>query len=374
MLYTLLKILLVVISFQLLFIAFILFQNKNGKRLSNSLLALAFLFLGLSIGTIGLSISGFFIDYPILVSIDDSFILAYGPLLYLFTKSVLVKDFKIYKKQLLHFVPFFVFSLLIIFSLSTSIDTLEDVNPVYIALTEIILLSHIAIYIVMSRLEIKQSVSQAQNKYSNIPFEHISWLKLILNSFLIILITSFIHASLPLLKFKAGMIITLTLLIIYIFYFVNKVIIKMLNNATNNSGIITEIEQRSKGKYEGSKLTEKQLEQYVLQLTKYIEKQKPYLESNITLNQLAEVLDISPKVISQVINSGFSYNFFDFINKYRIDYAVNLLNTRGDMLTIQEIMYDSGFSSKSSFNTAFKKFVGLTPTTYKKHIKKGTTS
>lgn len=374
MLTTILKILFIVVSFQLLFIAFFLFQSKKGKRYSNSFLAAFFFLLGLSLVAIGLSLSDFFIDFPLLVSLDDSFILAYGPLLLLFTRSVLIKDFKLKQEQLLHFIPFLILTLIVVGAISVADVSIAKVNPIYLTFFEIALLSHIACYMLRSRLEIRQVLSTATDHYSNIPTEHIAWLKFIINSFTIILLTTIIHATVPVLKFKVGFLISLSLFIAYLFYFVNKVILIMLNNATEYSGIITRVEQKNNAKYQGSNLSQEQLANYKARILFYFQEHQPFLESNLTLNHLAGVIDISPKALSQVINAGFSHSFFDFINKYRIEHAISLLGQSDAKTTIQEIMYDSGFSSKSSFNTAFKKFTGQTPTQYKLQQKKGSTS
>ena len=374
MIINILKILLVVISFQLLFTSFFLFQNKKGKHYSNNFLAIVFLLLGISLITLGLSATGVFINYPLLVSIDDSFMLAYGPLLYLFTRSVLIKDFKLRKKQFLHFIPFLILTLFVIVVVTFSNTQLGNFNFLYITLFKILLLVHIAIYMIKSRLEINKLLSAAEDNYSNIPTEHITWLKLIINSFIIILIVATIHATIPMLNYEYGLIISLTIFITYLFYFVNKVILRMLNNATKDSGIIMHVEQVIHDKYKGSNLTDVQIKNYMLKISTYFQEHQPFLESNITLQYLAEVIEISPKALSQVINAGFSLSFFDFINKYRIEHAIGLLDNKNTKTTIQEVMYDSGFSSKSSFNTAFKKFTGLTPTNYKLNQKMGSTS
>ena len=61
------------------------------------------------------------------------------------------------------------------------------------------------------------------------------------------------------------------------------------------------------------------------------------------------------------------FNFFDFINQFRIDEARSILkNPEKKQFTVLEILYEVGFNSKSSFNTAFKKHTGLTPTQYRK--------
>jgi AraC-like DNA-binding protein len=63
------------------------------------------------------------------------------------------------------------------------------------------------------------------------------------------------------------------------------------------------------------------------------------------------------------------------VNRFRVEAAKFLFENQAvKKLTIQEVMYDSGFNSKSSFNTAFKKFTNLTPTQFKNSLQKGSTS
>jgi AraC-like DNA-binding protein len=97
--------------------------------------------------------------------------------------------------------------------------------------------------------------------------------------------------------------------------------------------------------------------------------EKPYLDPQVSLSNLSEKLSISTKHLSQVINQSFNKNFFDFVNTYRIqEFQQILTDSRDDKLTVLEVMFQAGFNSKSSFNTAFKKETGLTPTEFRKTI------
>ncbi len=79
------------------------------------------------------------------------------------------------------------------------------------------------------------------------------------------------------------------------------------------------------------------------------------------------MLKVQPRQLSQVINSTFRKNFFDFINQYRIEEARQLFSDPAQASkTILEILYQVGYNSKSAFNTAFKKQTGQTPTQYRK--------
>ncbi len=102
-------------------------------------------------------------------------------------------------------------------------------------------------------------------------------------------------------------------------------------------------------------------------LLSLMEHQKPYLDSDIRLDTIARMLDISRHHASQIINEHFSVHFFDFINKYRIQEAERLLSSQDLSLTIEDIAYQIGFNNRISFYKAFKKNLGCTPTTYRRH-------
>ena len=99
--------------------------------------------------------------------------------------------------------------------------------------------------------------------------------------------------------------------------------------------------------------------------------QQPYLDSELNLIKLAGVIGITPHQLSYVINAGFHENFFQFINKYRVERAKELLVNAGmNHLSMLGIAFESGFNSKTSFNTTFKKFTRQTPSEFKKTLMK----
>jgi AraC-like DNA-binding protein len=106
------------------------------------------------------------------------------------------------------------------------------------------------------------------------------------------------------------------------------------------------------------------------QLRGHMELRRPWLEPDLTLEQLAAQLKLRPKLLSQAINEGLGQNFFEFINTYRIGEAKRLLTNPADKkITVLEVLYQVGFNSKSSFNTVFKKQTGMTPSEFKKKMK-----
>lgn len=90
-----------------------------------------------------------------------------------------------------------------------------------------------------------------------------------------------------------------------------------------------------------------------------------FLDPDLSLKDLSDEMGMSLHSVSKAINSHFNKNFFDFINRYRVDYVKDLLNTKRD-ITILEAAFEGGFNSKSSFNRIFKKQTGQTPSEYRK--------
>ena len=100
-----------------------------------------------------------------------------------------------------------------------------------------------------------------------------------------------------------------------------------------------------------------------------METDQPFLDGKLTLSQVAQNLGISNNHLSQVINENLGKNFYDFVNGYRVALVKEeIANPRKAHLTLLAIAYESGFSSKSSFNEVFKKFTGLTPSQYQKQL------
>jgi AraC-like DNA-binding protein len=123
----------------------------------------------------------------------------------------------------------------------------------------------------------------------------------------------------------------------------------------------------SRNKYLKSGLNEAQLLEYKNRLEHIMRSEQMYLRSDLTLPKLAGLVNCSVNHLSQVINSGFGVSFFDYLNRYRIDYARELLvQLDGRQNAILNIAFAVGFNSNSAFYAAFKKYVGQTPAQYRK--------
>jgi AraC-like DNA-binding protein len=105
----------------------------------------------------------------------------------------------------------------------------------------------------------------------------------------------------------------------------------------------------------------------IQRIKNYMDEDEPFLDPSLTVKSLSEKISIPHRELSVLINQELGQHFFDFVNGYRIEKAKSILkdNTK-TKLTVLEILYEVGFNSKSSFNTAFKKHTGQTPTAFRK--------
>jgi len=374
----LLKILFSILCFQFLFVSLFLAQNKKGKTLSNKLLATVFFMISIVVIDLYLIVFGVEINIPQILFIDDTFMFAYGPLLYLFTQSVVFKNYRLQKKSMVHFIPFLiavcvVIGIILFVDTNSIAQTTNQINnqqiPIYFRIGEFLLLLYIFYYLFKSKQEIKKVLGKAKDVYSTFDQDNFRLLKFILNSFIILFSLSLIHSILPIVGIKTGLLITLLLMILFMLYFINSILFKLLNQISNESGAITQSDFKEKEKYAGSRLSKTDLKSFKDRLGNHMEVNERFLDSELTINDLSSELEIPSKILSQVINEAYTCNFFDFVNKYRVETAKSIfINQVDKKLTVQEVMYDSGFNSKSSFNTAFKKFTHLTPTQFKNSI------
>jgi AraC-like DNA-binding protein len=125
----------------------------------------------------------------------------------------------------------------------------------------------------------------------------------------------------------------------------------------------------NRSKYEKNMLSNDEKELYARKIRDHIITKKPYLNPTLSLSDFAEQLALPSYVISQVLNVSLNQNFYNFINRYRIEESKQLLsNEKSKEKTILEVLLQCGFNSKSVFNSAFKKHTGITPREFKKNI------
>jgi AraC-like DNA-binding protein len=130
------------------------------------------------------------------------------------------------------------------------------------------------------------------------------------------------------------------------------------------------IEDPSVRKYEKSGLKERNALEYLAALEGYMRSRKPWLDPDLTIEDVASALEIQKHYITQIINERLGKNFYRYVNEYRVEEVKRkIASGEAERLSILGVALDSGFNSKSAFNEAFKSIIGSTPSEYRKSVR-----
>ncbi len=298
-------------------------------------------------------------------------LLLQSPLLYIYTLSYIKSESKFSTKYLIHFLPFGLFALFSFLIVDFNTLDFENFNifdyRFYAALIIFFPITIILGFFYTSRafFMITDFKKELKNHFSYTENIDLQWLKFLT---IIIFISWTLFVLIGTLSNKIATIHNYSLLLSTVVIF----IIGFLG--IRNSNIFIENYKKAninkqnpqKDKAIQTPLSNETKEQ-IQKITDYIESEKPYLNSRLTIKELADNLNIQVYQLSKIINDGMQKNFFDFVNQYRVEEVKYQIQTNQNY-TLLGIAYECGFNSKSSFNRIFKKHTGLTPSQYKKRL------
>lgn len=359
-----------------LLLAFFLLTVKTENKLANRLFAWFFIFSAIDL-------SGFFIDATNRVELNleifrSTACLLGMPLFYLFVLAVCYSDFKLKWKHLVHLIPFIVVNLVFIpriylsfdLSLEEFLKTLNLKPEIYFI--QIMIEFQYAFYIISVFLILRKYREIYLENYADPSTSTYKWLFQITCVFLIAHSVVVLKNILRYSGFReiflwANVLVGSIALFITCWF-----IMKALNHPELFRGvnsklkltkeILPEIEEKLESVDEQNDLIKIQ----ILNLKQYMIEKEPFLDPSLTIQELSNQINIPVRDLSILINHHMNQHFFDFVNEYRIQKAMNLLKDESKkQLTVLEILYEVGFNSKSSFNTSFKKHTNLTPTAYR---------
>ena len=356
---------------------FLMFQQK-GNRISNKILAFflfAYALFALYVPFFN-NFTGFFFEYRIyLYRITEPLRFLFGPLLYFYTFSLTSQKFRFKKKYLWHTLPFIInFLILLIFFYLKSYDTKEKIlHPEswfatkWLYLNFYLFYTQFIIYLIACLKMIKKYQKNIKNYFSSLEKIKLTWLKTIIIAYIISWGINLLNIVINIKTLKMDYYLSMAIFsALVVFVLANFMVFKSLQHPH----LFTETQSNFiNKKYKKSPLTTKMKTQYVNRLLDYVEKEKPYLNFNITLGELSRKTKIPQNYLSQVINEVLNKNFYTFINEYRIKEALRMLSDiKYKNQSILEILYKVGFNSKSTFYSLFQKTTGTTPSEYRKKI------
>ena len=358
-------------AFLYLLFSFFLFTYKKGSRLSNKIFAGFCLLNALYIMSDLAYIfrhSVYKIFPPYLDVILESTFFLFGPFLYFYTRSMTRQNFVFRRIHLVHLIPFlldFIYRNYCFF-IHSNIAAIMVERGYFISYSEVrlryvLMEVQVIIYIFASLSIVYRYRSELKEMFSSIEKIKLSWLYLVLGGFLAAHLFHLTKIALTHLNetwrdiFSASTHLGSMLMAAV-------AVLKGLIQPELFSGI----QARASGrKYKKTALSNEELDHYSGVLIDYMESLKPYLNPALTLGDLARALKIPPHTVSQVLSLRLKENFYNFVNRYRIEESKRFLSDPSTQKkTILEILYEAGFNSKAAFNMAFKKHTGMTPTEY----------
>ena len=123
----------------------------------------------------------------------------------------------------------------------------------------------------------------------------------------------------------------------------------------------------AKPKYSKSALSPELQAPRADKVNEVLRNEQPFLKQDFSLKTLAELCQMSTHHLSQILNEQMQMSFFELVNEYRISEAKKRLSAEGSSPKMEQLAYDLGYKSKSTFYTAFRRSTGTTPTQYSRN-------
>jgi AraC-like DNA-binding protein len=306
-----------------------------------------------------------------------------GPLLLWYTRSLIYKDYRLRLKDIIYLLPFIAYAgYQLIFYYSLDVSDKVNIQEEYDLSVAPQIMNYVTLFRELFRvalgviclIEIKRYTQHIRTNFSDIDKIDLTWLKILVIGFLAIRFWAVLVAAMIILAISFGISTNFEIMGLignYTTFFMVSVLIFF---GLGHSSVFEGLEQRQTpneepAKDEPEQAKEKITPELIAQITQYMETEKPYLTPALTLEKLAIQMRIPARLLSNIINRHFNCHFFEFINSYRIDEAKHMLSNQNQSdKTVLDIMLDVGFNSKATFNTLFKKKVGMTPSEYRKSV------
>jgi AraC-like DNA-binding protein len=368
-----------VVFFAHLLMATFLCSLSTGNCLSHKLLAAYLLIVVIDLSEV--IFSDFYRAYLNLDMLRFNISLFMGPTLYLYVKTAIYDDFTLKIKHLVHTIPYAIACLVMIpnfFSVDNAskqlwYDHFTDVPE--LTFIHFMTVVQFGLYLLVIYKHLIRYRKVVVENYSDADRLNKSWLTQLIYlftlSYIIGLGRIYFRFS-DFYEYERGV---LTILITSVLLSICWILWQALHKPNLFTGVSSTIEvideqvasQENSSDPTISVIETEKYDAIVLRLRGYMQQSKPFLDPSLSVETLAEKINLPSSELSLIINRVIGQHFFDFVNSYRINLAGEILIANEQHpKTVLEILYEVGFNSKSSFNTAFKKHFLMTPSQYRK--------
>ncbi|EDP70883.1 AraC-type DNA-binding domain-containing protein-like protein [Flavobacteriales bacterium ALC-1] len=327
-------------------LAFYLCFFKKKKTLPNLLFGLILIFMAFRIGKSVMMNFGNNLE-PIFIFAGLAFLLLIGPLLKWYVLGMTHPNFKLPKNYVIELIPFFIVFASSLFITKEWFESNKKVAFILFSSVLLFIYLHFAFYIFLSWQSVQKVKRSHQiNTQTKSQKAIFNWLRMLIIGFVIIWFSYVLNILDDAVPYVIGPIVY-SLAVYFLSYKAFQL------KATDIDGEVFKENDKA---------------ELFSEISKLVIIEKLYLEPDLSLSKLSKLIGQSTQKTSSVINQYAKRNFNDFINHYRIQDAKGMLSSiESEKFTISSIAFDTGFSSLSSFNSAFKKFEGTTPSSYRKN-------
>jgi AraC-like DNA-binding protein len=370
-------------AYQCILFAILLLSIKREKPISNFFLAFFLLQQAAIPLDILISFGAEFRNIALSWSPNLFYIFGFGywleaPFLLWYTRSLIYKNYKLTKKDWWYLTPFIVYLVhQLLFYYSLELKDKQHLQEMYDLFSAPQYMNYVTLFreifraalSVLCIIEIRRYVHHIKTNFSDIERLDLTWLNILVVGFLLIHLWAVLVSVLILMSISFGIVTNFGIMGLIgnytTFFMVSVLIYFSLSHSSVFEGIEVKAGDSAKSETVKSKITD----EMVQRISQFMETEKPYLAPALNLERLAAQIKIQPRILSHIINRHFDCNFFEFINNYRVDEAKKMLSSPEHQdKNMLDVMLEVGFNSKATFNSLFKKKVGMTPSEYRKKM------
>jgi AraC-like DNA-binding protein len=372
-----------------LILLFVILLLLKKKRTSNGFLLLFFVLVGCELVYRWLKQTGLVQTNVCLIALDLYYWALLGPAMYLYALFLIRKDRRIGWKTLVHVLP----AVLVTFPFVQYLVESPPNTPFFSylwqhgnLLNQVLLFFiwelSVAFYNVLILISIRRNKSLILNYYSSVKKKDLRWLMFLSGGFLSYVVISLILITLidfKVLHWAINFDPVMTMALVLYLLGVGAMGVRQEGIFSEHawlevSNLSFPIQSRNRSlkesKYARSGMNGQENRLILQRLDELMKTKKPYMNSELDIQELVSHLNTTVHKISQVINANMNQNFFDYINSHRLEEVKKQLRDPGKKhLKVLALAYDCGFNSKSSFYSAFRKATGVSPLLYRQRFR-----